>query len=94
MTQALIYKLRMFCIQFTGPASLYYDNEALYRDFSITESVLTKKHKLVSCNACKEAISSDMIRVAREIKMIFLANLVTKIMHIVVRERFLDMFMY
>ena len=44
MTQALIYKLRMFCIQFTGPASLYYDNEALYRDFSITESVLTKKH--------------------------------------------------
>ena len=47
MNQDLYYKLRMFGIILTGPASVYCDNEAAYKNVSIPESVLNKKNHLV-----------------------------------------------
>ena len=47
MTLDLRYKLRMFGIGLTGPTSVYYDNESVYKNVSIPESVLNKNHHLV-----------------------------------------------
>ena len=47
MTQVLRYKLRFSGIRLTGPASVYCDNEAAYKNVSIPESVLNKNHHLV-----------------------------------------------
>ena len=43
MIEALRYKLRMFGIPIDGVANVYYDNEAVYKNTSIPESVLKKK---------------------------------------------------
>ena len=94
MNQDLYYKLRMFGIILTGPASVYCDNEAAYKNVSIPESVLNKKNHSVLYHACIGAVASYMIRVAREDKMTNLADLFTKIMPKVDREIFLDIFMY
>ena len=40
MTQALCYKLIMFGTRLTGTTSVYCDNEAVYKNISIPESVL------------------------------------------------------
>ena len=94
MTQALCCKLRMFCIRLTGPASVYCDNEALYKNVSISESVLKKKHHLVLYHACRDAVAYDMIRVAMEYIMENLADLFTNTMPKVFREILLGMFIY
>ena len=47
MTQALCYKLIIFGIILTGLARVYCDNEVLYKNVSIPESVLNKNHHLV-----------------------------------------------
>ena len=84
----------MFDIRLTEPASVYCDNEAVYKNISITELVFNKNHHSVSYYASREDVASDMIRVAKEDKMENLADLFTKIMPKLVRERLLDMFIY
>ena len=94
MTQVLRYKLRIFGIRLTEPASVYCDNEVVYNNVSITESVLKKNHHLVSYHAYRESVVSDMIMLAKEYTMKIFADLFTKKTPKVVRGRFLDMFMY
>ena len=94
MTQALRYKLRMFGVPLTGSTNIYCDNEAVYKNVSIPESVLNKKHHSVSYHLCREAVASGMIRVAKEGTLTNLADIFTKLMPKVIRERILDMFMY
>ena len=53
MTQAVCYNLKMFGIIFTGPASVYYDNGAVYKNAFIPESVLNKNHHSVSYHSCR-----------------------------------------
>ena len=94
MTQDLHYKLRIFGIRLTGPASLYYDNEEVYNNISIFESVLNKNHHSVSYRACREAVAFIMIIVTREDTIKNLADLFTKIIPKVVCKILLDMIMY
>ena len=74
LTQSLCYKLGMFGIILIGPGSVYFDNYAVYNNVSIPESILNKNHHSVLYNACREAVASDMIRVAKEDIMTNLAN--------------------
>ena len=53
-----------------------------------------KNNHYVSYNACREALVYDIIRVAKEYTMKILDDLFAKIMPKVVRNIFLDMFMY
>ena len=94
MNQSLSYKLTIFGIRLTGPASVYCDNEAVYKNVFIPESSLKKKHHFISYHYCREAVSSDMKIVEKEYTMTNLADLFTKIMPKVVRDRLLDMFKY
>jgi len=44
MIETLRYKLRIFGVPIDGAANVYCDNEAVYKNTSILESVWKKKH--------------------------------------------------
>ena len=94
LIQGLRYKLRMFGVPIDGPANVYCDNEAVYKNVSIPESILNKKHHSVSYHACRQAVASGMVRVAKEDTLTNLADLFTKVMGRIKRESILDLFMY
>ena len=94
LIQALRYKLRLFGIPLDGPANVYCDNEAVYRNVSNPDSVLKKKHHSVAYHMCREAVASGMIRIAKEDTETNLADLFTKPLSGPRREMLLDLFMY
>ena len=47
LVEALRYKLRMFGAPIEGATNIYYDNEGVYNNCSIPESILIKKHQLL-----------------------------------------------
>ena len=94
LIQALRYKLRLFGIALDGPANVYCDNEAVYKNVSNPDSVLKKKHHSVAYHMCREAVASGMIRIAKEDSITNLADLLTKPLSGPRRETLLDSFMY
>ena len=44
LIEVLCYKLRMFGVPIEGPTNIFCDNEAVYKNCSIPESTLRKKH--------------------------------------------------
>ena len=94
IVQALRFKLRMFGIPLDGPASMYCDNEAVYKNIVHPDSVLKKKHHSVAYHMCREAVASEMIRVAKESSETNIADLFTKPLSAPRRECLLDAFMY
>jgi len=94
LIKGLRYKLRMFGIPIEGPANIYCDNEAVYRNVAIPESVLSKKMHGISYHFCREAVAAGIVRVAKENTLTNLADLFTKVMGRVKRDELLGRFMY
>jgi hypothetical protein len=46
LIESLRYKLRMFGVPIDGPSYVFCDNEAVYKNSSLPESTLKKKHQL------------------------------------------------
>ena len=49
-----------------GSASIFYDNEAVYKNTVLPESTLKKKHHSIAFHYCREAVAAKIIKVARE----------------------------
>ena len=94
LVKALRYKLRMFGIPLEGPASMYCDNEAVYKNVTIPSSVLNKKMHGISYHYCREAVAGGTCRIAKEDTTTNLSDLFTKVMGRIKRESLLDRFMY
>ena len=94
LLKGLRYKLRMFGIPIEGPASVYCDNEAVFKNTSIPSSVLNKKMHGISYHYCREAVAAEIVRIAKEDTSTNLADLFTKILSRIRREELLDRFMY
>jgi hypothetical protein len=94
LIRALRYKLRMFGIPVEGPTDIFCDNESVYKNVSIPESVLSKKQHSLSYHAAREAVASGTVRVAKEDTLTNLADVFTKLMNKPKREGLLDRFMY
>ena len=94
MTEALRYKLRMFGIPCDEPASVFYDNEAVYKNAAIPESIIRKKHHLIAYHRCREAVAAKVIRVAKQGTTKNLVDLFTKIMTSARRRFLLERFTY
>ena len=94
MVEALRYKLRMFGVPLDGPASVFCDNEAVYKNTVIPESTLSKKHHSIAYHRCREAVAAKVIRVAKEGTMSNLADLFTKVMSSIRRTFLLEKFTY
>ena len=94
LIKGLRYKLRMFGIPLEGPANMYCDNEAVYKNVAIPASVLNKKMHGISYHYCREAVAAGVCRIAKEDTKTNLADLFTKVLGRVRREFLLDRFMY
>ena len=94
LIKALRYKLRMFGVPLDGPANMYCDNEAVYKNIAIPSSVLNKKMHGISYHYCREAVASGICKIAKEDTLTNLADLFTKTLSRMRREDLLDLFMY
>ena len=94
LIEALRYKLRMFGVPIEGPTNILCDNEAVYKNCSIPESTLRKKHHSIDYHCNREAVALMTCRIAKEDTKTNLSALFTKILPCVTREELLDRFMY
>ena len=94
LLKSLRYKLRMFGVPMEGPASVYCDNEAVYKNVANPSSVLSKKMHSISYHFCREAVAADIVRIAKEDTATNLSDLFTKILSKARRDELLDKFMY
>ena len=92
--EALRYKLRMFGIPIEGTANVFCDNEAVFKNTTIPESTLKKKHNSICYHRCLEAVAARVMRVAKEGTLTNLADLFTKPLMQTIREGLLDRFTY
>ena len=94
LVKALRYKLRMFGIPIEGPTDVFCDNESVYKNVSRPESILSKKQHSISYHACREAVASELVRIAKEDTITNLADVFTKTMNMPKCEGLLGGFMY
>ena len=52
-------------VPLNGSANMYFDNEAMYNNTKISNSVLSKKYNSVVYHACRDAVASGMKRVPK-----------------------------
>ena len=94
MIEGLRYKLRMFGVPIDGAANVYCDNEAVYKNTSVPESVLKKKHHSIAYHKCREAVAAKIIRVAKQGTQKNLADLFTKVLTVARRAFLLERITY
>jgi hypothetical protein len=94
MIESLRYKLRMFGVPIDGPANVYCDNEAVYKNTVLPESTLKKKHHSIAYHRCREAVAAGMMRVAKQGTEKNLADLFTKTLTVTRRNFLLERFSY
>ena len=75
---ALRYKLRMFGVPIDGPARIFCDNEAVYRNSSDPASTLKKRHQSVAYHLCREAVASGVALIYKEDGDTNLSDILTK----------------
>ena len=92
--ETLRYKLHMFGIPVEGPTNVFCNNEAMFKNTTIPESTLKKKHNSICYHRCREAVAARVMRVAKEGTLTNLADLFTKPLVLSVREGLLDRFTY
>ena len=94
LSESLRYKLRMFGVPIDGPTNVFCDNEAVYKNTSLPESTLKKKHHSIAYHRCREAVAAGTICVAKEGTKTNLSDLFTKLLPQARREELLDKFTY
>ena len=76
----LTNKLRMLGVPIDGPTSVYCDNDEVYRNTVLPESILSKKHHSIAYHRRREPVAVQTIRFAKEGTLNNLADLFTKVM--------------
>ena len=94
MIESLRYKLRMFGVPIDGPANVYCDNEAVYKNTVLPESTLKKKHHSIAYHCCCQAVACGVMRVAKQGTDKNLADLFTKVLSSARRAFLLERFTY
>ena len=92
--ESLRYKLHMFGVPLEGPTNMFCDIEAVFKNASIPDSTLKKKHTSICYHRCREAVASRTVQVAKEGTLTNLSDLFTKPMPQTNREAILDRFTY
>ena len=92
--EALRYKLRMFGIPVEGPTSVFCDNESVFKNTTIPESTLKKKHTSICYHRAREAVAAKTMRVAKEGTLTNLSDLFTKPLPEKRRDHLLNRFTY
>ena len=72
------YNLRMLGVPIEGPARIFCDNEAVYKNCSDPTTTLRKRHQSVAYHLCREAVASGIILVYKEDGDSNLSDILTK----------------
>jgi hypothetical protein len=83
----------MFGIPAEGPTDVFCDNESVFKNVSVPESVLSKKQHSVSCHAAREGVVAGIVRIAKENTLTNLSDVFTKTQNKPKREGPLNKFM-
>ena len=75
---ALRYKLRMLGIPLEGPARIFCDNEAVYRNASDATSTLKKKHQSIAYHLSRHSVAASIVIIYKEDGETNLADICTK----------------
>ena len=75
---SLRYKLRMFGVPIDGFANVFCDNESVFKNASIAESRLKKKHNSVCFHRVREAVASLILMPFKVDSKFNLADILTK----------------
>jgi hypothetical protein len=94
LMESLRYRLRMFGVPIEGPTNVFCANEAVYKNTSLPESTLKKKHHSIAYHRCRDAVAAQTVRVAKEGTRTNLSDLFTMILPQPRREDLLDKFTY
>ena len=62
--EALRYKLRMFGVPLEGPTNIFCDNESVFKNESIPDSTLKKKHTSICYHRSREAVAAGTVQIA------------------------------
>ena len=76
--ESLCYKLRMFSIPVEDPMNVFCDNESVFKNTTIPDLTLKKKHTSICYHWSREAVTSGTMQVAKEGTTTNLADLFTK----------------
>ena len=76
--EVLRYKLHMFGVPLEGPTNIFCDNESVFKNASIPDSTLKKKHTSICYHRSREAVAVGTVRVAKEGTTTNLSDLFTK----------------
>ena len=75
---SLRYKLRMFGIPIQGPAQVFCDNEAVYKNAAFAHTTLKKKHNSMCFHRVRECVASGIMCVHKVDSKYNLADMLTK----------------
>lgn len=78
INDGLRYKLRMMGIPIMGPTNGFCDNELVFRNASMPQSSLAKKHNSIAYHKCRESVAMGAIRIAFEKGVDNLSDCLTK----------------
>ena len=78
--EGLRYKLRMMGVPLDGPTSTFCDNESVFKNSTVPESTIKKKHCSIAYHRTREAIAAGIVRIAWESGETNLADILTKLM--------------
>jgi len=78
--EALRYKLRMMGVPLEGATNTFCDNESVFKNATMPESTLKKKHNAIAYHRTREAQAAGIVRIAWEDGKTNLADLLTKIL--------------
>ena len=78
----------MFGVLVEGPTDIFCDNEVVYKNTMIPESVLRKKDHSISYQRCREAVTVETVRIAKDGTKTNLSDLITKILSIVKEKKY------
>ena len=76
--ESLCYKLRMFGIPVEDPTNVFCDNKSIFKNMTIPDSTLKKKHTSICYHQSSEAVTVGTMQVAKEGMATNLADLFTK----------------
>ena len=76
--EALRYKLCMFGVPLEGPTSIFCHKESVFKNASIPDSTLKKKHTSICYHRSREAVAAGTVRIAKEGTTMNLSDLFTK----------------
>ena len=82
----------MFGVPIEGSTYMFCDNKAVYKNASMPESQLWKKHHHIAYHMRRESVASGASRIAKEDTETNLADLFTKVLPRPRRELFLNKF--